>query len=218
MGTVPVGIHWSLNSTYIDSIKNTDVYIVNGEGSIHHSNKRAQTLSLVAPMARSLGKKAILLNATLDSNNDAIYRRLKLFDKIFVRDQLSLDELTRHQIPCTVVPDLSFYEELSISTMRRNNCSAVSVGDSVLEDVVYTLNQYRQRNDYSKLSILKSEESSPESYWDILKSSSLVITGRFHGVCFCINAKIPFLAIESNTKKYQALWKKSSLIEIELLM
>jgi len=56
---------------------------------------------------------------------------------------------------------------------------------------------------------MQVEASAPSLYaflhW--IKSNDLIITGRFHGVCFAAICDVPFLAYPSNSHKVEGLLK-----------
>lgn len=59
------------------------------------------------------------------------------------------------------------------------------------------------RNLYVKKSI--------KAFFDEIASCRVVVTGRFHVICFCILTDTPFLAIESNSHKIQSMMKDIGL-------
>jgi len=79
------------------------------------------------------------------------------------------------------------------------------------------LMKYKIRKIWSKLLVTLSfklsssqtrllhELGSTDSYLNQIASSELIITGRFHALCFAIKTKTPFIALKSNSQKMEAL-------------
>jgi len=64
------------------------------------------------------------------------------------------------------------------------------------------LRQAVQERRYPNLRYLSSEEA----YLDLLRTKSLSVTGRFHGICLNLAAGTPFICISSNSWKIEALF------------
>lgn len=115
----PVGKDWRESQDQLPKKSDVDAVIVNGEGTIHNSERRDRPdiLADVAKMACDhLDAPAFLINATLHKNSPRIYSKLKEFQKIYVRDSRSLKELEENGLEGEVVPDLtlSFPDHLSL--------------------------------------------------------------------------------------------------------
>lgn len=195
--------NWKSKRKILSKLKKADLVIVNGEGSIHHSNDRAQSLASIAPYVKSMpgNKKCVLLNATLFANNKEIYNNLSHFDSIYVRDKYSTIEANNFGVSTKRTPDFTFYTDIFTQDIGTD----IAVGESVIPEVTQALNKYNEQNNYKFLDISHFNNNNLESYLEILKTFKFVITGRFHKVCFCINAKIPFVAVESNTNKIESI-------------
>ena len=129
--TNPVGVDWN-NSKFITSLKKSDIVIINGEGTLHHSQKRARVLSEVIPFSKKMNKKVILINATIEDNNEHIIDNIRLSDLIFVRESMSRDYLLEKSIKSHVVPDMTFYTDINIKHKKR---IYIAYTDSVYNDV-----------------------------------------------------------------------------------
>ena len=211
--TVPVGKrNWHTNTEIISYIKTADIIIVNGEGSVHHSNENAKSVSFIARFVKSISqnKICILLNTTLFANDKSIYDNISYFDLVYVRDQYSVDELQKFGIMGKKTPDFTFYNDYSISEellpSSSNSNNNVAVGESVVLEASNILKHYREQNNYTFLNIFYSAgKEDLDTHINEMRNFKYIITGRFHTVCFCINAKIPFIALESNTNKISNL-------------
>lgn len=215
----PIHLHstfdfWKDKENYVNNkIKECDIIIVNGEGSIHHSNTKSTSLASIGPLARSLKKPAILLNATFYKNNINIYKDIIEYSYIYARDSYSLSELVEHGGAGFYAPDLTFLTDISplknSSYLKRtdNNELRILIGESVLKDTSAQLAQLADKKGWKRLYIHHIDDLnlSIETHFDSMRSADLIITGRFHTVCFCINMGIPFVALESNTNKISNL-------------
>lgn len=107
----PVAKDWRAHHNDLPRKGSVDAVIVNGEGTIHHSelNQWAEILADVAEFSREhLSVPAFLINATLCNNSSRLYKKLSNFDMLFVRDSASLAELESNGLKGVVVPDLTF--------------------------------------------------------------------------------------------------------------
>ena len=94
------------------AIASHDAVVVNGEGTMHSSRLKARALAALGPMARGAGKKAWLINATLQGNDAAIVADLAAFDHIWVREGASAAWARERGLSVTVMPDLSLCQHL----------------------------------------------------------------------------------------------------------
>ncbi|WFF41112.1 polysaccharide pyruvyl transferase family protein [Salinicola endophyticus] len=205
-----VGQYWEFDPRVRTAIAECDVVIVNGEGSIHHSNRRARSLSRLGKLAKSMGKPAVLLNCTLFKNKKRLYKDLAYFDQIYARDLYSVKEAAQNGLSIAYAPDLTFFSDFGVAPKEHqgNDVDArVLVGDSVIEEVANELSAFAARGNACFLDIVHGgdETTSVESHVERMRASDLVVTGRFHTVCFCLNAGVPFVALESNTNKISSL-------------
>ncbi|ANG61221.1 hypothetical protein A8C75_01265 [Marinobacterium aestuarii] len=58
---------------------------------------------------------------------------------------------------------------------------------------------------------LMFQQSTPQAYIDYLAGHEAVVCYRFHALCFCLQAGIPFIAIRSNSWKVEALLEEIGL-------
>lgn len=178
--------------------KDIDLVVVNGEGSIHHDNRRARGLARIGALAAEAGVKSALINATLDCNSPATLVQLEQFDYIAVRDSQSQQALAQVGVEAELCPNLVFYNDHADLPAG----TGVRVGDSVLSDISYKLQALAQQRDWTYRSCLYPRNDGRVDYY---ASHDAMVTGRFQDVCFCLNHHIPFLAVKSNSNKIAAL-------------
>jgi hypothetical protein len=187
-----------------------DILIVNGEGSMHHN--RPDFLKKMKALQRAIfrSKTACLVNTVWQSNSTRFDHVLKSLRAISVREQLSHDDLLRrHNIRPLIRLDTSYWAEIDESASSRNFDFQIVVGD------YYS----RRRKDFAPIMFRNSEKypraglkkMSWSSIVKGLRTASLLVTGRHHGVFAACRARIPFVAIRGNTHKIEGLIKTSGL-------
>lgn len=104
----PVSMDWT---PYIDELDSFDfdAIIVNGEGTIHHCERRRKARALldISNYCKVRKKKIFLINSTLYELTARDFELLKNFDGIFVRESMSQDLLRSYGITSYFCPDLS---------------------------------------------------------------------------------------------------------------
>ncbi|MCK4442719.1 MAG: polysaccharide pyruvyl transferase family protein [Sulfurovaceae bacterium] len=144
LATNPVARDWN-HKEFIDNLKKADIVIINGEGTLHHSQKRAKILSEIIPFSKNLNKKVILINATIEDNDEYIMNNIRLADLIFVRESMSHNYLLKKNIQSTVVPDMTFYTDI---VPKHREKKYIAYTDSVYNELsIELLNESRNRTD-----------------------------------------------------------------------
>ncbi|BCN93946.1 hypothetical protein THMIRHAM_17310 [Thiomicrorhabdus immobilis] len=230
--TWPVGVDWRKHKRQIKKQAKVDAIIVNGEGTIHHSENRkhARALSEFASFAKTeLQLPCYLINATLHKNTAQAYEYLKAYRLIYVRDKGSLEELHSFGLTGFYVPDLTFAKA---GHYVYEPSKPACVIDTALKSEIPLLKQYCQEHGFDFRSMVVARPSNanffksprpfvknifkwlkgdrnistqPSAFIQYLVEHEMVITGRYHTVSMCLKNKIPFVAIESNTPKISFL-------------
>lgn len=126
------------------AIASHDAIVVNGEGTIHSAGLRARALAGLAPMARAAGKKAWLINATLQGNDEAMVADLAQFDHIWVRESASEAWAQARGLRVTRMADLSFCQHLEPVGQPVQGKGRIVI-DSVLPEANLRLYQMAQQ-------------------------------------------------------------------------
>ena len=224
----PVGKSWMADPQFHERVAQVAAVVVNGEGSIHHSNARAQALAQIGPLCRqTLRVPSILLNATLDANDARVYTHLAHYDLVQVRDRRSADEMAAFGLAKPLYcPDFSMYHDFSSARQAPPADPPIRIGvtDSVLPNVAAQLRAIRDAKGFMPcpIGVTPNQSTSIYDYAARVAGLDLLLTGRYHAVCFAINTGTPFVAIESNTKKISDLLQDifgdtSRLIQTEAL-
>lgn len=227
----PVGVDWRDAPEQLPTANDIDLIVVNGEGSMHHSGSRPRVDALadVAELGKSLGVPSFLINATLFNNEPNVYDKLRKFDGIYVRDSISLEELSKYDIEGDYVPDLTFSTAIDQQQYSRQGVLGI---DSVLTDISDAIQDFCQSQGFDFLRMRrpairkkfidrllekaifnqrgrykKDTETDVSVDWllEHLQSKEFVITGRYHAATMCILTRTPFFALESNTPKVSSM-------------
>jgi hypothetical protein len=207
----PVGVPWSGDTAFLEAAAVADAIVVNGEGSIHHSNDRALSLARLGSFCRfTLRRPGILLNATLAANDERIYSHLRHFNLIAARDQATRLEAARFGLDAALYcPDLSLFHDLSAArrTKPRSPPQSVAVTDSVVKPASAAIASFAARHRFpaAPIGFVPAAGRSIYDYAFRIGALDLLVTGRYHAVCYAIATSTPFVAVESNTPKISSL-------------
>lgn len=164
-------------------LKEYDIIICNGEGTMHSNKARARHNIKILQQAHLLGIKTALVNTVWQDMNTNI----DFIDYVSVRETLSKKEMeTNRTKQIDINLDLSFYYDQSAMITQEN-------------DIVYGADFENNQIDIFKQS------------WDyivnILKKSNLLITKRHHEMYAACKAHCPFIVFGGNTHKNHGLIK-----------
>ncbi len=101
------GKHWRSDPRVAQAIEQSDLLVINGEGTIHHDRPMGYELIEAAEFARQHRVPAFLINCTWQANSRLLAERASVFRRIHVRESLSAVELAAAGIASTVTPDLT---------------------------------------------------------------------------------------------------------------
>lgn len=153
IATNPSSVDWQPNKRFVEDIQKSDIVIVNGEGTLHHSQRTGLYLVKVSEYCKKLAIPVVLINSTYYRNNEEFANYTKNFDLIFVRQSLSQDELKEKNINSEVVPDMTFYDTINIS--EKEKTSKIGFTDTFSTELSEKLYYYSQKSkEYLYLPIL----------------------------------------------------------------
>jgi hypothetical protein len=190
-----------------------DAVMVNGEGSMHASAGRFQRKMAEIETAVRAGKSAYLVNTVWQDNPPDYDDLLARTSGICVREVLSQNELLhRHGIKSRVSIDVSFFDRLPMFSLRKNLRGRAAVTDFYWPELKRFASAQHLFPDAAPVSM---SELSWGALVASLKTASVFITGRHHGVYAACRAGTPFAASEGNTHKIRGLFATAG-IEIPL--
>ncbi|NRG16717.1 polysaccharide pyruvyl transferase family protein [Rhizobiales bacterium] len=193
----------------IVSDNNYDILIVNGEGSMHHDTPHHKAKMNKIKEAIELDRKVFLVNTVWQDNNSEYDEILKNIDGITTREILSQQNLyLRHGIESTVFPDLSLQLEIDDSAEHADVKGHPTTNDFLAQGFGFVRITEGIFSDFPFLDMKLLPWS---TLVKTLRTSSLLITGRHHGVMAACKAKTPFAALAGNTHKIEGFIKTSGI-------
>ena len=223
----------SLNQNW-NTVRDFDIALVNGEGSLHGSSKAAKRIAQVPDWAHSRQKKAILINSIYQNNDAAIDREIQKFDMIAVRDRYSQNRLRELGVDSTFMPDLTLTWDVNPAICGSN----VVYNGSTRKQIRQRLFELAKKHNSTYLPILARPNQNktrlykfhfkqflsylaPKGLWRSRNQNAItqfedfiaflhgstkgLVSGRFHMITIALCLEIPFLAVPSNTHKLEAL-------------
>lgn len=125
----PARHDWVQDPTLLSAMETADIWVINGEGTLHHGAPAGETLLRLAHHPSANGKKLVLLNALYDQNPPSWRKYLDRFDLISARDSDSAQQLSNLlERPIPWAPDLSLSAPAKVVASDRQG---VIFGDSV---------------------------------------------------------------------------------------
>jgi hypothetical protein len=181
-----------------------DVMVMNGEGTMHHGWEGAQKKIAIMREALSAGKPVHLVNTVWQENPADFDDVLRALSSITVRETRSRDDLiARHGIEARVMPDVSMYADLRPRVLFAKNFK----GGPAVTDFYWKRDNTFGRGDrlFTDARYLRFKKISWSRAIASIRTASLLITGRQHGVYAACKARVPFAASEGNTHKIRGL-------------
>jgi hypothetical protein len=200
----PLGAEWRDSAKIEEILGSCALVLINGEGTFRDDNSASKKLAALGPYCRARSIPCALINASL-VNLNSVFDDLRSMDLIFVRDSASAEAARRAGIRAEVTGDLSFGQVFSDVRPELAEQKIVFT-DSILIRATIALQQDARLLGADVLPIGESLYAPHFSdYVRLLGAYGFVVTGRYHGVCFCINAGIPFVAVPANTDRIASL-------------
>ena len=171
--------------------ENTDLVIVNGEGTCHHNNAR----ELINTVDMYPDIPFVLLNSVWQSNSE--YKSLSKYKYITVRESFSLKALPKGLENVEVIPDIVFAAKIFDNFVDKNAIEDIGVTDNVVGAFNPDINSMQK----------------PQDYIDQILKYKRICSGRHHGVAVSAMLKRPFSAWPSNTHKIQGMMTDMGVFE-----
>lgn len=229
-----VGNPWETDPAALKAIEDADIILVNGEGTIHHGTPAAASLARLAPYCRARGKRCYLINAMIQSNKPAIMSDLAAFDAVWVRERQSAQEAEQSGVPAELCGDLTFFHDLPRhedgkgrglvldSADPRITTRMAKIAATLKADFVamrhnkkgmkaYRKQPLRWRYEAGKPTALVRGIITFRQFAAFLAGRPFLVTGRFHGLCFAINSRVPLVAVPLSVWKSDALLRDIGL-------
>ena len=195
-------------------LEKVEIVFLNGEGTLH--SNRSLHLFRIADIARSYGKKVVLINSVWQ-NNSVVKSFLPRFDEVFVRDSASHREIVADGFEDAIlIGDMTFYSYDEADRQEQQDAAAglwqnVLIVDSVVPDVSRSLQEVCKGLDLPLHGMgLRARDPQFDGMviiddFEQIRGASLVVSGRFHAIALAIQFGVPFIGLESNTHKISGL-------------
>lgn len=183
-----------------DLFDKCDAVVVNGEGSIHHNNRKARFLMDVLARAQRLGKRTALVNSTyqaMPSEYDDILKNLDFFS---VREWLSYEYCTTKGVHPELFIDLSVN-----SAIPRKNSGLKLFRGRAHPDVPASCRQLI--NNYPNAPTLDLSGDFQDVIDFLSVRAKTYVTGQYHGLIAGVLAGCQVLWYPSNSWKIEGLNK-----------
>jgi len=184
-----------------------DILLVNGEGSMclggppfHKKMKHIKT-------ALKQGKRVHLVNTVWQLNPYHYDDLLPKLGSIVTREVFSQRELlTIHGVDSRVNLDFSFF-----SALRPSGNLPDYDGKVVMTDFPKPRSRHFFRYVCAEFVYVDMRAISWSDFVVGLKSASVLVTGRHHGFCAAMRARLPFVAMPGNSHKIEGLIATSKI-------
>lgn len=173
-----------IGNTNINIPNNTNLILVNGEGSVHHG-RNPHWINLASRYPKI---PAVFFNAVWEKNPN--WDCMKKFRLVTVRESFSLKQLPS-SVEGKILPDVAF-----VSPKLLNFKAGVPK-----KDICRTDNVVNKHLPINKEILYAKNCRDPLSYIQNMSMYKRVCTGRHHGACVAASLGIPFSAWPSNTHK-----------------
>lgn len=219
-----------------------DLIIINAEGTIHHENLGAHVLLNFITICKKLNKKVFIVNGSIFELNKSLINKLKLCDKIFVREIESQNYLLEYGVKSKLVLDCAFLNQFNSEPKSKKVLYTPGVlfchghqkrgvdlqsilkahFDSIrlIDDSPIFLKIEPLELSYTVLwtklggEVLDCSKMSTADLIGEISRYDLVISGRYHILLFSLMAKVRTIPLSSNTKKIHGLYKSFTNSEV----
>jgi polysaccharide pyruvyl transferase WcaK-like protein len=140
--TVRLGDDWR-GEHHRKRLAESDVVLVNGEGTLHHDRRTARVLARCAEFCRQRNLPCFLINSVYQGNGKKMAHFVRQFTFVFVRESRSQRELHNEGIASAVVPDMT----MALNCFPQRSRKGILITDSSSNEASMKLHQfYSQTN------------------------------------------------------------------------
>lgn len=145
----------------IRKIDQSDVVILNGEGTLHHDHRNVLSLMALLKLAQLRNKPTAVVNATLQALHPQFLEQvIKKSTKVVVRDRASFSYLQKEGVPCDLGADCAFYSDFRAGLEgsdlprldpKQKNCFITAGARGVLNrsKIIYKIIMWAKKRGYS---------------------------------------------------------------------
>jgi hypothetical protein len=201
------------NAELVDPTAPFDVLVVNGEGSMHHGWANFRRKMELLREAQAQGKRTYLINSLWQENPSDYDDVLHALDGISVRGPKSANDLkSRHGVVSHQCLDLCYFAPLENVAQDRNFKGATVITDvysNSLGGFVWPSEEH-----LTSMPRLDLRSTNWAQFISNLRSASVLVTGRHHGMYAACKARVPFVLFEGNSHKMDDLLSAYQNIDV----
>jgi hypothetical protein len=168
--TVGLGDDWRVEH-HRKRLAESDVVLVNGEGTLHHDRRSARVLAQSAAFCRERSVPCFLINSVYQDNGTEIAHLARQFTFVFVRESRSQMELRNAGIESEVVPDMIMAHAGFPPCFRKG----ILITDSSSVETSMQLHQFYARTNGAQFANLFKPTSAAQK----LRMLTAAVVGRF---------------------------------------
>lgn len=187
----------NLINPMIGLLNKADLYLVNGEGAFHDDSKIIENIGKIMKIGKENNKKAILFNSVWQ-NNKKMKEWLNYFDKIYVRESSSKNELLNDGYESIILPDITCL----VNTHEIEKTKNVAFGYDIMNESLRN-GIHDKCDQYDSMNIFKYKDFN-KFVKDIAKYK-VIVSGRHHTFIAACKARTKCLPIEGNSHKLVGL-------------
>lgn len=159
---------WWENQAFVESMRQSHLIVINGEGTLHHGSRHGPNLLKIAEHPARANKPIALVNALYQENPPEWKRYLDRIDYLNTRDTRSareLEQAAQREVRNTL--DLSLCSDPELP-QRSPERSILGIGDSVIREARASLVRLARRTPNSAyLPIVRTIKSSKPQFGPI---------------------------------------------------
>jgi polysaccharide pyruvyl transferase WcaK-like protein len=167
--------YWDSDENIKRDILQTDLVIINGEGSLHDDNPYINRLLSLIEFCKHYNLPVVIINATISNLSKKNLELLKQATAIYVRESCSYDYLLSHDIKSLVVPDLTFWNSDGFDNTQNDSASKkIGYTDSVLKKSAVKIDKYAKNNQFDYINIFNNNDYLNENIITILQKKRVL--------------------------------------------
>jgi hypothetical protein len=155
--TIRLGDDWR-REHHRKRLAESDIVLVNGEGTFHHDKRSARVLARCAEFCRQRSLPCFLINSVYQDNGEKMAQLVRQFTFVFVRESRSQIELRSVGIESEVVPDLT----LALDCFPQRHRKGILITDSSSNEASKKLHRFYSRTSGVEFANLFKPTSAPQ--------------------------------------------------------
>ena len=166
--------YWDSDENIKRDILQTDLVIINGEGTLHNDHPYINRLLSLIEFCKHYHLPVVIINSTISNLSKKNLELLKQATAIYVRESYSYEYLLSHDTESLVVPDLTFWNSASFNNTQNDSASKIGYTDSVLKKSAVKIDNCAKANQFEYIDILNNNDYLNENIITILQKKRVL--------------------------------------------